>query len=187
MNREIKRMKIIVLFIIHLFLGTTYTLACSCETWEFDYATEKASEIFLAEIINTEGSVDNSPQITKFKILKKWKGSSDREIVIYSGITGCDNFFHKDYSKYLIYANKEDLTKKLKDFNNRNIASLCSRTIAKEYIKKSNWFEEDQIKLNDKYQLVKLENENHIELLIFITIFIGALIIIWKNTITNTV
>ena len=156
MSQHIKTIVVSLILIFPSVFEITTILGCSCVTWDFEYASEIANEIFLAKIISVEGAIENKPHITKFRVLQKWKGNKENVITIHSGITGCDEFFTLDNSTYLIYANKEDLTKRLKDFDNRLIVTSCSRSIGSNYQIENNWFEDDQIKLNDKYKLVKI-------------------------------
>ena len=141
-------------------------IACSCDTIPFSGAVKIADEIFVGRIIKAE-RFKNQEFITSsgkkeaiwdwryyFEVKEKWKGSTDRRVIIHQFGTSCDPFFDIYQEEHLIYAYQINNNERIggSPVNSRLEGKLstwlCSRNIPNLYWDQGNWFMQDVDRLN---------------------------------------
>lgn len=165
--------------------------ACSCDTISFDDALVYADEIFLGELIKIEkvkaGTFEyedgESIQMWEaryyFEVIEKWKGRSNRIMILYEERGSCEFSFRMMDKKYLVYASygieMHDPEENNSYYDNKLTTWLCTRTTPdRSYYDNPGWFQSDIEKLNGMFpNKVKTINYNTINYwMLFITLTI---------------
>jgi hypothetical protein len=128
----------LVIFVAGMFALTTSTnYACSCIVPDVLQATDKASAVFVGEVIeiahprsyDVKAPLAERLYTVKLKVEKAWKGVKSQEITILSdqGSLGCISYkaLHKG-EKYLIYA--ETISDDVVRGKSIGVFTTCSRT-----------------------------------------------------------
>ena len=173
------KLSIIIAFV----LITNSLFACICWNPTVEEASENAKEIFLGRVINIEQtpiiyktetkSSEYYVQKFTFEVIQKWKGSKQKQVIIYGTGGNCDINFSVDSVPILVYAwvnkfffeeNRDSITT-----NDKMTAQQCSRTIREGERTRDYWFDSDTVLLNQKFpnfiQLeIPIEISNPIEL-----------------------
>lgn len=164
--------------VLLILFGLTHsnTNACSCDTVSFEKAVDYADEIFIGKIVKAELFENGSYHYGDeekfnwdwryyFKVNRKWKGSSDSELVVSQQGNSCDLYFNINKEEYLVYATYESgeenpVGVSIGSNNGENNLStwLCSRTIYdgslpihNDTVFEKTWYESDVSELNEKF------------------------------------
>jgi hypothetical protein len=130
----LNKRKIIIAFVICLFLSGTKVFACECSILSTESAVEKSTLVFSGKVVSFEyrkgianpfmeliekqtgKRVDYETMVVKFQVERWWKGEAPSEIFLVttrtknadgtSSSSSCDYDF-KEHESYLIYATGE--------------------------------------------------------------------------------